>query len=570
MIKKEMRKKKIVKKLAAEGVTFVENDFSLVLFGMVKNWEKKIEMGALAAKLSKKPVANYLISLEGEPEGLVSPQCLRPLEKNEFYDVVVIGGGVIGTSVLRELARWNLKTLLLEKEADLCFHASGRNDGMIHPGFAAKPGTKKAYYNVRGNALYSQLTEELKVPFVRKGSMILLANFLYRLAVPYLLKRAKANNVPGCCYLSSKEVKKREPHLKDKNAGAFFMPTAGQLSPQKLVCALGENAVKNGATVLFETAALDFAFEGNSIKKIITNRGEISTRFVINAAGAWSDIVAAKAGDPFFTLHFRKGEDIILDKIARKFINKIYAMPRLSQLKSKSKGGGLVPTVEGNILVGPTAHEVASRDDYSTQRGDVNELNKHIALNQKLSPQQTITYFAGIRSCSYHEDFIVQPSSKIKNLFHLAAIQSPGLASAPALAQEAVQWAVEFLSQEKKVEPNEHFNPLREDKRYDFDRMNEEEKDQFLQENPLYGKVVCRCEEVSEGEIRDVLRGPLAPTTLDGIRHRARCMTGRCHGGFCTPRVVSIMMDELNLKTTEIFKRNRRSPLFFGETKEEL
>ena len=260
---------------------------------------------------------------------------------------------------------------------------------------------------------------------------------------------------------------------------------------------------------------------------------------------------------------------MILDKKAGAFIKKIYAMPRLSQLKSKSKGGGLVPTVEGNVLVGPTAHEVCSRDDYSTHADDIEELGKHIRLNGKLSAGQIITYFAGIRACSYHEDFIVEPSKRIGNLFHLAAVQSPGLASAPALAEEAAKWLIALLSEKEPVRPNENFSPVREDKRYDFDLMNEEEKDAFLKENPLYGKIVCRCEQVSEGEIRDVLRGFPAPMTLDGIRHRARAMTGRCHGGFCTPRIVKIMTDELNLKVTEVYKKNRLSPLFFGETKGE-
>lgn len=564
-----MGKNRIKRKLAAHGITFTENEFSAILFGEVENWEEKVNAGFLAAKLTSKPVANYLLCRNGEDVSAPSLPFASPEEDEEAYDVAVIGGGVVGAAVLRELSKWNLKSVLLEKECDLSFHASGRNDGMIHPGFAAKPGTKKAFYNVRGNAMYTQLTKELKIPFVRSGSMVLLANPLYRLAVPYMLRRAKKNGVPGCCYLSKKQLYKQEPNLACHAAGAFLMPTAGQLSPQKLVCALAENAVQNGAAVRLQTAAVDFRFDGNRLTHIVTNRGLIKARVVINAAGGWADWVASRAGDPLFTLHFRKGEDLILDKKTSASIRRIYAMPRLSQLKTKSKGGGLVPTVEGNVLVGPTAHEVCSRDDYSTEREDVTELSKHIRLNEKLSERQIITYFAGIRACSYNEDFIVEPSKRIVNLFHLAGIQSPGLASAPALAQDAVKWAVDFLSQETPVEPNNDFNPIREDKRYDYDLMSDEEKDCFLQENPLYGKIICRCEQVSEGEIRDVLHSKLPPSTLDGIRHRARAMTGRCHGGFCTPKIVRIMMDELNLQTVDIVKKNKMSTLFFGETKEE-
>ena len=558
------------KKAVLSGISITETENSLVLFGEADDWTEKLSAGTAAAKLTKKPIVNRIVCRNGEdPGGICMPMNLTPEEFDGVYDAVIVGGGVVGAAVLRELSKWKLKTLLIEKECDLAFHASGRNDGMIHPGFAAKPGSKKAYYNVRGNAMYTQLTKDLKVPFVRQGSMILLAHPLYRLVVPYMLYRAKKNGVPGCRYVSKKELKKIEPNFACRAAGAFLMPTSGQLFPQKLVCALAENAVRNGDEVRLETAAADFRFEGNRIVEVVTNRGVIKTKAVINAAGGWADVVAAKAGDPFFTLHFRKGEDLILDKKAGAFIKKIYAMPRLSQLKSKSKGGGLVPTVEGNVLVGPTAHEVCSRDDYSTHADDIEELGKHIRLNGKLSAGQIITYFAGIRACSYHEDFIVEPSKRIGNLFHLAAVQSPGLASAPALAEEAAKWLIALLSEKEPVRPNENFNPVRNDRRYDFDLMNEEEKDAFLKENPLYGKVVCRCEQVSEGEIRDVLRGSPAPMTLDGIRHRARAMTGRCHGGFCTPRIVKIMTDELNLKVTEVYKKNRLSPLFFGETKGE-
>ncbi|MDY3938977.1 MAG: FAD-dependent oxidoreductase [Spirochaetia bacterium] len=565
-----MRRKQIAKKLASKGISVVENEFSVVLFGETDSWSEKVWAGALAARLGTKPVVNRILCRNGEePAGLTLPPVIDQSEEGKEYDVAVIGGGVVGAAVLRELSKWNVKAVLLEKECDLAFHASGRNDGMIHPGFAAKPGSKKAFYNARGNAMYTQLTRELKVPFFRPGSMILLANPLYRLAVPYMLRRARKNGVPGCRYLSKRELYREEPNLVCDAAGGFLMPTSGQLSPQKLVCALAENAVNNGAAVRLETAAVDFRLEAGRITRIVTNRGTIGVRAVINAAGGWADIVAAKACDPLYTLHFRKGEDLILDKKASAFIRRIYAMPRLSQLKSKSKGGGLVPTVEGNVLVGPTAHEVCSRDDYSTARDDIVELGKHIRLNGKLSERQIITYFGGVRACTYDEDFIVRPSERVPNLFHLAGIQSPGLASAPALAEEAVRWVIGYLSAEKPVEPNPTFNPIREDKRYDYDLMNDEEKDAFIKKNPLYGKIVCRCEQVSEGEIRDVLRSPVPPTTLDGIRHRARAMTGRCHGGFCTPKIVRIMTDEMRCAAVGIVKKNRFSPLFFGDTKEE-
>ena len=241
-------------------------------------------------------------------------------------------------------------------------------------------------------------------------------------------------------------------------------------------------------------------------------------------------------------------------------------MPAISQAKSRSKGGGLVKTVEGNILVGPTATEAPGREEYATSSPELRELNKHFKINKRLSPSMAITYFAGVRPCTYEEDFIVERSAGVRNLVHAAGIQSPGLASAPAIAAEVARLALEALSETEKVSPKAVFIARRE-ARPELRRLPLEERAALIGKNPAYGRIVCRCEEVSEGEIRDALRSSVPATTLDAVKRRVRPGMGRCHGGFCTPRVMEIISDELKIPLWEITKKGPGSRIALGETK---
>ncbi len=560
---------KVSGKLKKMGLSVERDDQSIIISGEVDTYAEKIEYGFFAASQKTLQVVNN-IKVRGLEEAKEPnpPKFSDNKYDGKSYDVVVIGGGVTGTSILRELTKYNLKCALVDKESDVCMHASARNDGMIHPGFAAKPGSLKAYYNVRGNALYQKLCDELEIPVVWPGSILMYSNPFFALTTPILKKRAKKNGVPGTCFLSRKRVQEMSPATVVKQYGAFFMPTAGQLSPMRLVSALAENAVENGADVLLNTQVLDFESSDGRIDKVVTNRGKISCSCVVNAAGSWADFIAEKAGDGFFTLHHRKGVDLILDKKCQKDIKHMQGMPNLlAPSANHSKGGGLVLTVEGNVLVGPNAKEVPYREKYDTEKEDIDELMKHINLNKNLGRQDIITYFAGIRACTYGEDFIIQKSKKVENLVHSAGIQSPGLASAPAISIDVAKMAVEVVSKYKDVSKNENFNPHRENAVPDLNVLSEEEREAFIKDNPSFGRIICRCEEVSEGEIRAVLRSKFPPTTLDGVKHRLRTMTGRCHGGFCTQRVIDIMIEELGLTYDEIVKNGSDSKLFFSKTK---
>lgn len=534
---------------------------SIMLTGICDTIEQKVQAGWIAAKYSGKEVINEIMIKNAEPEkeAKQSHEVDRSLEGKAF-DVVIIGGGIIGCAIARELSRYTLRIAVFEKEYDVAVHTSSRNDGMIHDGFAAKPGTKKARYNVRGNELWEPLANSLKIGFKRVGSLVLFSSPQSALLYPVLAERARKNKVAGWEFWSRSKVKKEEPYLSEDQHGAFYLPSAGILSPYRATVALAEHAIQNGVDFFLSTRVLSFGKISNRIQTVQTSRGTVFAGLVINASGLWSDKIAEAAGDKYFTLHFRKGTDLILDKNTGVWQKHVAAMPRFLQIAEKTKGGGLVPTIEGNVLVGPTAREIMYREDYSTQQQDIQELEKHIRLNTKLSLNQVITYFSGVRACTYSEDFIVEQSKKIENLIHVAGIQSPGLASAPAIAEDVKNICVKILKQNMRVE--EKNNWINERSTYpDMQTMTFEERAEVIKKNPGYGKIVCRCEAVSEQEIRDVLQSPLPVIALDAIKRRVRPGAGRCHGGFCTPRVMEILAAESGSDFSSITKKGNGSEI---------
>ena len=548
-----------------------ETGKSILLEGRVPSWQDKIDFGYLAAKAGYKGVVNdlevagaewaraeRLSAVEGAPGD-------RPLEGQRF-DVAIVGAGVIGCAIARELSKWNLKTLLVEKEGDVAVHTSSRNDGMIHDGFAAKPGTLKAKYNVLGNRMWEPLARELGIDFQRPGSLIVYSSMVIAALYPVFAARARANGVDGWERWSPSRLRAEEPNITDEQHGAFFLPSAGIISPYTATVALAESAAANGVRVMLETCVLGFEREKDRITRVLTSRGDFRASVVVNAAGNWADVVALFAGDRFFSLHQRRGVDMILDRATGELQRHILGMPAISQAKSKSKGGGLVKTVEGNILVGPTAVEAPGREEYATSSPELRELDKHFKINKRLFPSMAITYFAGVRPCTYEEDFIVERSVGVRNLVHAAGIQSPGLASAPAIAAEVARLALEALSETEKVSPKAVFIARRE-ARPELRRLPLEERAALIGKNPAYGRIVCRCEEVSEGEIRDALRSLVPATTLDAVKRRVRPGMGRCHGGFCTPRVMEILADELKIPLWEVTKKGPGSRIALGETK---
>ena len=366
-----------------------------------------------------------------------------------------------------------------------------------------------------------------------------------------------------------------EPNLNTKYYGGFWLPYSGIASPFKVTIAFAENAAANGVSFFFETAVTGFDKTNELISAVHTNRGTLNARLIINAAGVWSDKIAEFAGDRFFSIHPRKGMDIILDKKKKGMQHTIIGKPNLlASSKQHSKGGGIIPCIEGNILVGPTAHEVYDREDYSTDSETERSLVEQMSMNKMLSRGDIIAYYSGIRAATWEEDFIVEGSEKVA--IHAAGIQSPGFASAPAIAEDIAALALRRFPAVLKEKPD--FIPHRAAPR-ETASMHDAERHTLIKQDPLYGKIVCRCEQISEGEIRDAVRSCLAlgmqNISLDAVKRRCRAGMGRCHGGFCTPRVMEIISREAGIPLERITKKGGSSyilnnPLSSGEEKAAL
>ena len=560
------RLKKVQKALRKKdlgGIECTEVRNCIRLEGEMDSWTDIVKAGKTAAKFGYKGVLND-ISLKGFDEPAIrAPKTTDSSLEGVEPDVMIIGGGVIGCSIARELTKYQLNVLLVDKESDVAMQASSRNDGMIHPGIASHPGTLRGEMNVRGNAMYTQICKDLSIPFERWSNLILYSERFFGFASSFVFaEREKKLGIEGH-KVSLEKLHEIEPNITDKAIGAFEFPSSGVLSPYKLTVAFAENAVENGAKVSLDTIVTGMTVEGGKITAVKTNRGTVRPKAVINAAGTFSDKIAEMADDRFFTIHPRKGHLAILDKKQGPLVQRSMGLIGLSQAFSDTKGGGVMRTIDGNVLVGPDAFEQPYREDFSTKRENVDVmLNKHLPLIKGFSKADVITYFAGVRAATYEEEFIVEGSERVENLIHAAGIQSPGLASAPAIAEDITKITVDRLSKVMEVKKNDSFNPRRRVTPV-MAKLSLEEKQAAIAANPDYGIVVCRCEGISRGEIIDAINSPVPATSIDAIKRRVRPGMGRCQGGFCMPLVTGIICEQTGMKPSEVTKSGEGSELLF-------
>lgn len=560
------RLKKVQKALRKKdlgGIECTEVRNCIRLEGEMDSWTDIVKAGKTAAKFGYKGVLND-ISLKGFDEPAIrAPKTTDSSLEGVEPDVMIIGGGVIGCSIARELTKYQLNVLLVDKESDVAMQASSRNDGMIHPGIASHPGTLRGEMNVRGNAMYTQICKDLSIPFERWSNLILYSDRFFGFASSFVFaEREKKLGIEGH-KVSLEKLHEIEPNITDKAIGAFEFPSSGVLSPYKLTVAFAENAVENGAKVSLDTIVTGMTVEGGKITAVKTNRGTVRPKAVINAAGTFSDKIAEMADDRFFTIHPRKGHLAILDKKQGSLVQRSMGLIGLSQAFSDTKGGGVMRTIDGNVLVGPDAFEQPYREDFSTKRENVDAmLNKHLPLIKGFSKADVITYFAGVRAATYEEEFIVEGSERVENLIHAAGIQSPGLASAPAIAEDITKITVDRLSKVMEVKKNDSFNPRRRVTPV-MAKLSLEEKQAAIAANPDYGIVVCRCEGISRGEIIDAINSPVPATSIDAIKRRVRPGMGRCQGGFCMPLVTGIICEQTGMKPSEVTKSGEGSELLF-------
>ena len=487
------------------------------------------------------------------------------------YDVIIIGGGVVGCMTARFLSRYKLDILLIEKEEDIGSVTSAANTALVHPGYDPVPGSLKAKLNVSANPMWTQLAEELQFSFERCGDYVVAVGPEELPKLDELFERGRRNGVPGMHRISADEMREREPLINPKTSGALYAETGGMCDPFGVTIAAAENAVMNGATILRNTTFNDFIIEKDCITGIRTNRGDFRCRWAVNAAGLYSDLVMHKADiRPDFQITPRKGEYLILDRAEFELKSVYFPIPT-----EISKGILATATVHGNTILGPTSTEQENKGDKSNTANGLEEVFKG---GKKLIPavdiRHVIAIFAGLRASGnapcqtpgvdYNHDFIVEIPHEMGGFINIGGIESPGLTSSPAIAQMVVDL---LKDAGEKLEEKKNWNPVR-PARPRFRDLNQEERQALIDKDPRYGRIVCRCETVTEGEIIAELNSPVPPTSYDGIKRRTWLGTGRCQGGFDMPRMTEIMARELGTTETEVSKKGKGSELLMRRTKD--
>lgn len=468
------------------------------------------------------------------------------------YDILIIGAGVIGGMIARELSRYELSVCLLEKENDVACGASKANSGIIHGGFDPEPGTLKAKLNTLGVPLLYKAARELHVPYVQNGSLVCAFGMEEEPQIDMLFQRGLENGIDGMSVISGDQARELEPNLSPAITKALLIPSAGIISPYDLAVAAVGNAMDNGVELQRNFAVASIGTEGDSYAVTDTDGRTLRGRYLINCAGGYSDAIAKMVGDSHFTIIPRAGEYMLLDKTEGSRVTRT-----IFQVPSKEGKGILVsPTAHGNLLVGPTATAVATPDSKQTTSEGLAQVRK---LSSKSVPsvdfRQVITSFTGVRASEKSGDFIIEWSENNQNVLHVAAIDSPGLTCCVSIAQ----YVVNMLKDQKlPLIPKADWNGEREDT-HAFSHMNEAQKHAFIQKNPAYGKIVCRCEQISEGEILDAIRRNPGARDMDSIKRRTRSGMGRCQGGFCGPQVMALISKELGIGMEEVTKNGGNS-----------
>ncbi|MBO5892450.1 MAG: FAD-dependent oxidoreductase [Oscillospiraceae bacterium] len=464
-----------------------------------------------------------------------------------IYDVIIVGAGVIGAMAARELSKYQLKVCLLEKENDVACGASKANSGIIHGGYDPEPGTLKAKMNTEGIELLYEAAKELHVPHKNNGSLVLAFSEKEDETVRALYERSLINGIAGLSVISGDRARELEPNLSDKVTSALLVPNAGIICPYALTIAAVGNAMDNGVELKrnFAVAAIEKAAQGYTVSS--ADGQSVTGKFVLNCAGGYSDKVAAMVGDDGYTIVPRAGEYLLLDKTEGSRVSyTIFQVP-----SEEGKGILVSPTADGNLLTGPTAAKVATPDSREITAEGIEQVQRLAAKSvPSVNFRQVITSFTGVRSSGTTGDFIMEPSKKAPGVVHLVAIESPGLTCCVAIAR----YAVELLQgQGLSLEAKAAWDGTREDT-HAFRDMSDEEKDAFIQKNPDYGRIVCRCEQISEGEIRDAIRRNPQARDMDGVKRRTRSGMGRCQGGFCGPYVMRLIAEELGIPMEQVTK----------------
>ena len=472
-------------------------------------------------------------------------------------DVVIIGAGVIGCAAARELSRLKLDICVLEKEADVAEGTSKANSGIVHAGYDAAPGSKKARFNARGSAMFPALVKELDVPYRQNGSLVVCFSEEDRPRLKKLLDYGRQNGIKELELLSREKALEKCPTLSNKVVAALYAGTAGIVCPYELTLAYAENANKNGVEFRFNSPVSGIERIAGGYRLTLGSGETLDTRVVVNAAGLYSDTINNMVSARKLKIIPRKGEYCLFDRAA----DNLAPLTIFQTPTAMGKGVLVTRTADGNLLVGPSAADVDEKDATDTTREGLDYILKTAALSVGPLPErQIITSFAGLRAHLETEDFEVGEAPDAENFINAAGIESPGLSSAPAIGE----YIAELIAEKLCAEKNPSFDPARHGIPK-FREMDNSERTRSIAENPAYGRVVCRCETVTEAEIVNAIRRPLGATTLDGIKRRTRAGMGRCQSGFCTTRVMEILERELRIPREAVTKCGRGSELLTGK-----
>jgi glycerol-3-phosphate dehydrogenase len=487
------------------------------------------------------------------------------------YDVIVIGAGISGSTIARELSRYCLKTAVLERASDIPYGSSRANSSMIHGGFDDKPGTLKAKFCPAGNKMYHALHEELDFKFKSCGSFVCAIGPEEEKHLEVLLNQGKANGVPGVEIIGGDALRVREPNASREITAALWSPTAAIVNNFEAPLAFLENACQNGVDLFMETEVTGLLFsegetpsKGSRMRGVSTNRGDFIAPVVVNASGVNADVLSRMAGDDSFVIQPTRGEYVVFDRRVGNTVTSFF----FSCPSDKGKGVAVTSTADDNLMLGPTSVLQTDREDRATTRSGLEEVFEGAArLIPNIPRSMAITAFSGVRANSEDGDFHIGALSTPRGFVNVAAIKSPGFTSAPAIAVCVVDMIKEILGDPARFAPNRKFVPERRHIPRFID-LPMEERERLAKADGKWGQIVCRCESVTEAQVVEAIRR--GARTLAGVKLWVRPTTGRCQGGFCAPRIVEILARELGVSPLEITRHGKDSYMLTGETKAPL
>jgi|AntRauTorckE6833_2_1112554.scaffolds.fasta_scaffold01835_5 glycerol-3-phosphate dehydrogenase len=478
-----------------------------------------------------------------------------------MYDYIIIGAGVVGTAIARELMKYDVSALMIEKENDVCNHASLANSAIVHSGHDPKPGTLKAKLNVEGNRLYEELEDTLDIPLLKNGAFVVAQSEAEEKRLKSLYERALENGVKDCSILDREEALKREPNLNSKVTMVLDLPTTKVTYPWEVTLANAENAIENGLEFKKSTEVTQIE-KTDDVFTVTTSEGtHYKTRSIINAAGAFTGVIAAMIEEhPKFEITPRRGEYFVIDRHAKGFINHtLYPVP-----SEKGKGILIVPQVHGETLIGPSSEFQDDPENIDNTKDGLSKVRKGATkLTDKIPFNKVIRTFTGVRASSTHKDFFIQESEEVKNLIHVAGIDSPGLSAAPAIAKYVVNTLIKANTD---LRDNPSFNPRRKGIKL-FNQMTDEEKKEAFRYDPRHGNLICKCEKVTEADIVHAINRNVPGDTVKGIKKRSRAGAGICQGGYCEHNVIHLIAREKNKPVTKVEYYDEGSYILKSETK---